>query len=41
MNIDGRNALACTKSIDEIKKHYDLNKFFRHKLPHYKTQAAR
>jgi hypothetical protein len=26
--------------ISEIKKHYDLNKFFRHKLPHYKTQAA-
>ena len=26
--------------ISEIKKHYDLNKFFKHKLPHYKIQAA-
>ena len=26
--------------ISEIKKHYDLNKFFRHKLPNYKSQAA-
>lgn len=26
--------------ISEIKKHYDLSKFFSHKLPHYKTQAA-
>lgn len=26
--------------IKEINKHYDINKFFRHNLPHYKTQAA-
>lgn len=26
--------------IKEIQKHYDLNKFFNHKLPHYKVQAA-
>ena len=26
--------------IKEIKKHYDVNKFFKHKLPHYKIQAA-
>ena len=26
--------------IKEINKHYDINKFFRHKLPHYKVQAA-
>jgi hypothetical protein len=26
--------------ISEIKKHYELNKFFRHKLPNYKIQAA-
>jgi len=26
--------------INEIKKHYDLTKFFRHNLPHYKVQAA-
>ena len=26
--------------IKEIKKHYDVNKFFRHKLPNYKIQAA-
>ena len=26
--------------ISEIKKHYDVNKFFKHKLPHYKIQAA-
>ena len=26
--------------ISEIKKHYDINKFFRHKLPNYKIQAA-
>jgi len=26
--------------ISEIKKHYELNKFFKHKLPHYKIQAA-
>tara|TARA_Y100000389_G_scaffold202612_1_gene248411 strand:+ start:4883 stop:5740 length:858 start_codon:yes stop_codon:yes gene_type:complete len=26
--------------ISEIKKHYDVTKFFSHKLPHYKTQAA-
>ena len=23
-----------------LKEHYDLNKFFNHKLPHYKAQAA-
>lgn len=26
--------------IKELKKHYDVNKFFKHKLPHYKIQAA-
>ena len=26
--------------IAEITKHYDLNEFFNHKLPHYKVQAA-
>ena len=26
--------------ISEIKKHYDVTKFFSHKLPHYKVQAA-
>ena len=26
--------------ISEIKKHYDVNKFFKHKLPNYKIQAA-
>lgn len=26
--------------ISEVRKHYDLNKFFNHKLPHYKVQAA-
>lgn len=26
--------------IKEIQKYYDLNKFFNHKLPHYKVQAA-
>jgi hypothetical protein len=26
--------------ISEIQKHYDLNKFFNHKLPNYKVQAA-
>ena len=26
--------------IKEIKKSYDVNKFFRHKLPNYKSQAA-
>ena len=26
--------------IKEIKKNYDVNKFFRHKLPNYKSQAA-
>lgn len=26
--------------ISEIQKHYDLNKFFNHKLPNYKIQAA-
>ena len=26
--------------ISEIKKYYDLAKFFRHKLPNYKSQAA-
>mgnify|MGYP001462812513 CR=1 FL=1 len=37
-----RSALKRQKYnlISEIKKHYDLTKFFRHKLPHYKTQAA-
>ena len=37
-----RSALKRQKYnlISEIKEHYDLTKFFRHKLPHYKTQAA-
>jgi len=37
-----RSALRRQKYnlISEIKKYYDLTKFFRHKLPHYKTQAA-
>ncbi len=26
--------------INEIQQHYDLNKFFNHRLPHYKAQAA-
>jgi len=26
--------------IKEIKKHYDVNKFFKHTLPNYKVQAA-
>jgi len=26
--------------INEIQNHYDLNEFFNHKLPNYKTQAA-
>jgi hypothetical protein len=26
--------------IKEIKNHYDVNKFFKHKLPNYKIQAA-
>jgi hypothetical protein len=26
--------------IKEIKNHYDINKFFKHKLPNYKSQAA-
>ena len=26
--------------INEIKNHYDIAKFFRHKLPHYKVQAS-
>ena len=26
--------------ISEIQKHYDLNKFFNHKLPNYKVYAA-
>jgi len=26
--------------IKEIKNHYDVNKFFKHKLPNYKSQAA-
>lgn len=26
--------------ISEIQQHYDLNKFFNHKLPNYKVQAA-
>jgi len=26
--------------INEIKNHYDITKFFRHKLPHYKVQAS-
>ena len=26
--------------ISEIKEHYDLNKFFNHKLPNYKIHAA-
>ena len=37
-----RSALKRQKYnlISEIKKHYDVTKFFRHKLPHYKIQAA-
>jgi len=37
-----RSALRRQKYnlISEIKKHYDLTKFFKHKLPNYKTQAA-
>jgi hypothetical protein len=37
-----RSALKRQKYnlISEIKKHYDLTKFFKHKLPNYKTQAA-
>ena len=26
--------------ISELQKHYNLNEFFNHKLPHYKIQAA-
>jgi|TARA_R110000787_G_scaffold91465_2_gene192822 hypothetical protein len=26
--------------ISEVQKHYNLNEFFNHKLPHYKVQAA-
>jgi hypothetical protein len=26
--------------INEIKKHYNLDEFFKTQLPHYKTQAA-
>jgi len=26
--------------INEIKNHYEVTKFFRHKLPHYKVQAS-
>ena len=26
--------------INEIKNHYDITKFFKHKLPHYKVQAS-
>ena len=26
--------------IKEIKNHYDIDKFFKHKLPNYKSQAA-
>ena len=26
--------------IKEIKSHYDIDKFFKHKLPNYKHQAA-
>ncbi len=37
-----RSALKRQKYnlISEIKKHYDVTKFFSHKLPHYKIQAA-
>ena len=37
-----RSALKRQKYnlISEIKKHYDITKFFKHKLPNYKTQAA-
>jgi hypothetical protein len=37
-----RSALKRQKYnlISEIKRHYDLTKFFKHKLPNYKTQAA-
>jgi len=37
-----RNSLRRQKYnlIKEIKNHYDVNKFFRHKLPNYKSQAA-
>jgi hypothetical protein len=37
-----RSALKRQKYnlISEIKKHYDVTKFFSHKLPHYKVQAA-
>ena len=37
-----RSALKRQKYnlISKIKKHYDLTKFFKHKLPNYKTQAA-
>ena len=37
-----RSALKRQKYnlISKIKKHYDLTKFFKHKLPHYKIQAA-
>jgi hypothetical protein len=37
-----RSALKRQKYnlISEIKKHYDVTKFFKHKLPNYKTQAA-
>ncbi len=37
-----RSALKRQKYnlISEIKKSYDLTKFFKHKLPHYKIQAA-
>ena len=37
-----RSALKRQKYnlISEIKKYYDLAKFFRHKLPNYKSQAA-
>ena len=37
-----RSALKRQKYnlISEIKKHYDVTKFFRHKLPNYKIQAA-
>jgi hypothetical protein len=37
-----RSALRRQKYnlISEIKKHYDVTKFFSHKLPHYKVQAA-
>ena len=37
-----RSALKRQKYnlISEIKKYYDVTKFFKHKLPNYKTQAA-